>query len=29
MYPPIPWRLVTDTLGSAEHTLGIAIVYGN
>jgi hypothetical protein len=22
MYPPIPWEMVTDPLGSAEHNLG-------
>jgi len=22
MYPRIPWKLVTDPLGSSEHTLG-------
>ena len=22
MYPRIPWKLVTDPLGSAQHTLG-------
>ena len=26
MYPRIPWKLVTDLLGSAEHTLGTASV---
>jgi hypothetical protein len=25
MYPRIPWKLVVDPLGSAEHTLGTAI----
>jgi len=24
MYPWIPWKLVTDLLGSAEYTLGTA-----
>jgi hypothetical protein len=24
MYPRIPWKLVTDLLGSAEHTFGTA-----
>jgi len=24
MYPRIPWKLVTDLLGSTEHTLGTA-----
>jgi hypothetical protein len=23
MYPQLPWELVADPLGSAEHTLGI------
>jgi hypothetical protein len=22
MYPRIPWQLITDSLGSADHTLG-------
>ena len=26
MYPRIPWELVADTKGSAEHTLGTTAV---
>ena len=25
MYPQLPWELVADLLGSAEHTLGITV----
>jgi hypothetical protein len=27
MYPRIPWKLVVDHLGSAEHTWGTAALY--
>jgi len=27
MYPRVPWELVADRLGSAEHTLGTAGLY--
>jgi hypothetical protein len=26
IYPRIPWELVVDPLGSAEHTLGTAVI---
>jgi hypothetical protein len=27
MYPWMPWELVADHLGSAEHTLGTKLAY--
>jgi hypothetical protein len=29
MYPRVPWELVVDPLGSAEHTLGTTDIDGS